>query len=506
MRKLTLTLSMASALCFGASGLAHAATSDSNNDKLEQAIATLQAQIDDLKQQVKADDKQDNKGLAKQEAKGEKADDKVTYENQNNVGHQVAAHAGENINNLPVVTVAPYIGTPSQYDGSELIVNNPSINDDLKLLQMRQKQRAYLQSHNQDTSIPRLIFSGYVEGQANYADQYTGSNTSDIDLTGAEIDSFIEANNWLSGYLSYAYDNGSDSQANRINSSNLELSQGFVTIGDLDKSSVYSSVGQLYVPFGQYSSFMVSDPMTKTLGRTKARALVVGYTNQSEAAAAPFVAAYAFKGATEVNNNDANNQVKDYGLNAGLNYSSEKWSGKLGASYISSIAESQGMQGDGSSSTTFNGFAQSSADEDLSKNVAGVDVYGNLGYNNYTFLAEYTSATEHFDQADMSFNNSGAKPSALDLQAVYAFNYWRPSYISADFGKSWESLALGLPEYAYGVTYGVSVWRHALVSFQLLRNNGYSSGTTATGASTAVDTDQLGESYNSAMLQLDMYF
>lgn len=505
MKKLTLTLAMASALCFGASG-AQAATSD-DNSKLQEAIAALQAQIDDLKQQVSAGGEEVVAATANNESEA-KGDGKVNYENQDNVGRQLADRHGENVNNVPVVTVAPYIGIPSQFDGSELIVNNPSINDDLKLLQMRQQQRAYFNQHNEDSSIPRLIFSGYVEGQASYTDNYLGGPTSDIDLTGAELDTLIEASPWLTGYMSYAYDSGAGSQANRVNNSNLELSQGFVTIGDLDKSDFYSSIGQLYVPFGQYNNFMIADPMTKTLGRTKTRALVVGYSKEMNDQIAPFASAYAFQGATEVNNDNSNNEVKDYGFNAGVNYSSEDFSATAGASYISSIANSDGLQGNGESDGgNFTGFAENSSYENLSKNVPGVDVYGSLGFNNYTFLAEYTAATAGFAASDLSYNGTGARPSALDLQAAYAFTYWRPSYIAADFGKSWQSLALGLPEYDYGVTYGVSAWRHALVSFQLLHNIGYSSGTTATGwGNTPVNTDQLGESYNSATLQLDMYF
>ena len=44
---------------------------------------------------------------------------------------------------------------------------------------------------------------------------------------------------------------------------------------------LYLTAGQFYMPFGRYSSAMVSDPYTKVLGRTLARGIELGYTQQS---------------------------------------------------------------------------------------------------------------------------------------------------------------------------------------------------------------------------------
>jgi len=63
-----------------------------------------------------------------------------------------------------------------------------------------------------------------------------------------------------------------------------------------------------------------------------------------------------------------------------------------------------------------------------------------------------------------------------------------------------------VPQHNIGTTYGISVWEHTILSLELMHNWGYSAGSTATGSNMAVDTSQVGESYNSATLQLDMYF
>lgn len=478
MKKITLMLSLAGLVSLSTSGFAQQATT--NNDALAQQISALQAQIDQLKKQV--DQKQAKQAAPAVGAKEQSAD----YDS---------------------VSIGPYIGINPEYNGWELVVNSPSINKDVNLLNVRKKQRAdYAAQGLTNMEQPRLIFSGYLEGQASYQENYTGDNTSDINFTAAELDAFIEASPWLTGFAAFVYDDGSDDQADRVNHSNMELSQGFVTIGDLDRTPFYSSIGQMYVPFGSYVSYMITDPLTKTLGRIKTRALLVGYTSDREGFS-PYAATYAYQGSTEVEGDNTNSQVRQYGFNLGTNFAKNDWSGRFGASYTSNIAESSGMQGDSSDGSEFIGFGQSSTTEDLSKDVPGVDVYGLIGRGGYTFITEYTTAATKFDANDMTYNGKAAQPQALDLQLVREFTYWdRPNFVALDYGQSWQALALGVPEHNLGATYGISVWEHTILSLELMHNWGYSAGSTATGAGMPVDMSQVGESYNSATVQLDMYF
>lgn len=247
---------------------------------------------------------------------------------------------------------------------------------------------------------------------------------------------------------------------------------------------------------------MITSPQTKTLGRTKPRALVVGYSKE-RAGLTPHAEAFVYRGATQVDSNAANSQIREYGFNVGASYSKEHIATAFGASFTSNIAESDGLQGDGSST----GFAQQSGYENLDRDVPAFDVYGKVSYLDYTFLGEYVAATTNFSSDDLSYDNKGAEPKALDLQAAYAFEYWRPSYVAVDFGRSWQALAVGLPKTNVGFSYGVNIWSHTLLSFEFMHKWGYPNGSTATGPSnSAVDTGQVGESYDSATLQFDMYF
>ncbi|MFN3233971.1 MAG: LbtU family siderophore porin [Gammaproteobacteria bacterium] len=409
---------------------------------------------------------------------------------------------------IPSVSISPYIGVPSHFDGSDLIVNNPSINENVKLLQLRQAERAYLKSKGVELAeTPHLIFSGEIESQLSYANPYNGSDSSDIDLTDAELDMFLGLSHWFSGYMTFVYDNAPVNSATPydVDNSNIYLDQGFVTVGDFDISPWYMTVGQFYMPFGRYSSFMVTSPLTKSLGRIKARAIEAGY-QASASDFTPHAQVFAFRG--DANPSDDADNIKVFGGDVGFAFDHGSLTSSLGFSAVSEIAESQGIQGDGdSTSSTFDGLSQYSSYENLDHRVPGVDVYGSVGCGSWSLLGEYTAAARSFDSSDVSYNGSGAQPMAADIEAAYAFHFTHPSSIAISYQHSWEALAFNLPEQRIAATYTVSVWRHTLLSLEVDHDIGYSSGDSASGpAGAAIDTSQLGNSFNSVILQLDAYF
>ncbi|MES2205011.1 MAG: LbtU family siderophore porin [Pseudomonadota bacterium] len=406
------------------------------------------------------------------------------------------------------VSVAPYVGVTPAYNGTNLIAYNWDVNNDLTLLQLRQSEiQAYKQLGQTYPDTTRIIFSGELEGESNYTTPYEGTPAgTNFNLTTASLDTFIEANRWVSGFMAFGYNDGSGDQTNRVNNSQLQLDQGFITVGDLTTSPFYSSIGQMYVPFGWYNYDTVNSPVTETLGQVQARAITLAYhSNNTEIT--PYAAVYGYQGATEIDNNPASNAtVEEYGANAALAFASGNFSALVGSSYNSNIAESAGLQGDGSSGSTFNGFAQSSGAENLAYRVPGADVYGSLGYSAYTLLVEYTTATKAFDKNDLSFNHQGAQPQAMDIEFVYAFNSVHPSSVVFDYGQTWQALAIGLPQKNYGVTYNTSFWRNTICGLQLTHNLGYASGSTASGAGQVANLDTVGVSYNAVALSFTLLF
>jgi len=416
------------------------------------------------------------------------------------------------------ISIAPFLGQQEDFSGAGLIINEPSVNNDMNLLLLRKQNAAALKASGKSAEIdqPHLTFSGEVEGEANYSKNFDSADSSDINLTDAELDTLLEINHWVSGYMTITYNDANPQTSNvaRVNNSGFELGQGYLLFGNFDSNPAYASVGQMYVPFGQYSSYMVTDSLAKTLGRVKTRALNIGYLDQSsEGGVTPYAAAYAFQGETDIDGRNTSNQISAYGANLGAHYVNKGFSGNFSVSGLSNLAESQGMQGDSDSDDSdFGGFSQESSYEDLSHRVPGLDLQATMSYGPFTAISEYVTATTDFSDSDMTFNGEGAKPRAINNELVYVFDsVGKPSSIALAYDHTWESLAVGLPQNRWGSTYTISLWRHTALSFEYLRDTGYSTGTTATAASGSsnakpVDTSQLGEHFDSYTLRFDAYF
>lgn len=423
------------------------------------------------------------------------------------------------------VTSGPYIGLPIQYAGGDLIINTPSINNDVTLLKVRKKIIQRLQELGQDGEHyhSHILLSGNIEAQAYYRDmQTTGSTQSDIDLTNAELDAFILGpSSWTSGYVAFTYDNDPSEFANeRVENSRLFVNKAFLMFGDFTKSPFYGSIGQMYVPFGAYHTNMISSPFTKIMARTLARALNIGYQGQEKSAL--FTSAYIFKGASYSTPTNAS-RVNNGGIQLGYRYRDDRYDARIGTGVIGNIADSLGMQDTGNS-PLFDGFGggtayttnpitgavtgASTGNELLVHRVPAYDLRGLLGIgDHWDFLAEYITASTHFNPNDMTFDGSGAKPQALNAEAAYTFTILdnKPSTVAVGYGMTHEALALGLPRQRYIAVFNTSLWRDTLEGIEFRHDMDYSASSTSSGSDVTGPTGT-GRSNNIVTAQVDLYF
>ncbi|WP_028388951.1 LbtU family siderophore porin [Legionella fairfieldensis] len=404
----------------------------------------------------------------------------------------------------PVVT-SPYLGDRPAFDGSDYIVNISSINRDIRLMQQRRRlYRAYEGLGYPTPDIPIIAISGKAEPVGMINRPYVGRNVGDINLGSSELDVAAALNNKVEAFMSIAYDETRPPIGPRVSNSAFSLNMGFVNVGNLDQSPFYFTAGQMYVPFGRYSSSMISSPLPLSLARTKSRPFIVGYKSQEDFG--PYAAVYGFKSETNLGHSGIG------GVNLGYTIKSGELSGDIGAGYISSLTDSSGMQNTGSTPfTTFGGFASATNGSELIHKVPGIDVHGNLSFDRYSLTAEWVGASRSFMREDLSFNGRGAKPQAAQLEAGVTFMAFdKPA--SAALGYQWskDTLALNLPQRRISGVFNISIWKDTVESLEYrhdvdFKPSQYANGIPAPGLLN-LDTIGTGRSANALIAQIGVYF
>lgn len=415
---------------------------------------------------------------------------------------------------FPIIN--PYLGQESAYDGSDLLTNLSQQNTDLLALQYRQEITDAFSKNG--LSNYYLILSGTLSGQLSWLTPFVGRSNSDIDLTVANITGLAGIGKWVTGFFSFDYDSRPlDGLAPaqfgpRVNNSRIYLDQGFVTVGNLNEFDFYASLGQMYLPFGQYNSFTINSPLTASLFTTTERPLLLGYSHSTDNTELD-ASVYGYRGDTVTSFHSS--AVNEWGLSLDYLIKKGDWTAQIGLGYISNIADAGGLQLNGQltqACTLFGGFAFPCFQGNvLVHRVPGFDIYGNLTIGRFSIIAEYLTATRRFSPIDMTFDNRGAKPKAFDFEAAYAFRFLdKPSSLAFDYGFTKQALALLLPTREYSITFTTSLWRNTTQSLALQRDVNYNVFSTATGQRLPVyrplDRLNLGRNSYTVLLAVNAYF
>jgi len=352
--------------------------------------------------------------------------------------------------------IGPYLNKDRLFDGSELLVNvSTNREDDRLLLQQYQLAQDCEKLGIPFPGYPRLVISGKLEAMYNFAQNYSGPNTNKLWFDAAELDLNLQATSWVNVYASIDYDPSRTSHQ-------VFMNRAFMTIGNLEKSPVYLTVGRMYVPFGRYASNMVTEPYTQDIGRTRADAVEIGYQQKGKNALHAEV--YTYEGHTRFQPFGGKYSTQ-YGADAGYQYNLGDVSGEFGASYISNLADSNGIQG-----TIFNNAATFQ-----SQNIPAVDVYGSIAYKQFNLLGEYITALKRFDPKAFAYESQGAKPSGFNTELSYNFkSFNHPSSIAVGYSRTNQAVAMGLPKNSYRVVYNINIWKNTNLALEFRHDVNYS--------------------------------
>lgn len=405
----------------------------------------------------------------------------------------------------PVIS-SPYLGSRPAFDGSDYIVNISSINRDVRLMQQRRSlERAYTKIGYAKPDRPILALSGAVVPFGSIGRLYFGDTDADWNLGSNELDLAAILNKNVEAYMALAYNAAPPARGGpRVTNSAMNLNMGFVNIGDLDRSPLYATLGQLYVPFGRYSTAMISATLPMMLTRIKSRPVILGYKSQKDSGL--FAAIYGYRGDITLGTTAVGG--------ANLGYITNLWDGitEIGASFVSSVNDASGFQTSGATpGTTFGGFGSATNGSENVKKIPAAGVHISSSFDRYSVTAEWVTATSAFPVNDLSFNGKGAQPQAFQLEGGATFeSFKRPSSVGLAWQWSNQALALNLPRQRIDAVYNISIWKDTVESLEYRHDINYGKNCYANGAappdSVNANTVGTGTAADTVMLQIGVYF
>lgn len=325
--------------------------------------------------------------------------------------------------------------------------------------QLRQLQERLERLEQNQVSIPEQVtFSGLIETEAGYADAPGGGSTSDIVLATAEFGIQAAINDWIQAGTVFLYEE---------DDTPLEVDVGLIRLGNLEKSPYYLQAGQYYVPFGNFGTAMVSDPMTLEIGETRESAIQLGFEQGPMHAAL-----YTFNGDTTDGDED---RIDQFGAKFG--YSTGGLNAEAG--YLSNLADSDSIQGALPTTT-------------VADYVGAATLYADYQAGPFKVIGEYLGATDPFDAAQLAFDGDGAEPQAANIEGNYATRLaGLPATIALGYQQTDEALALGLPASRALTAVSVEIHPQASVSLEWARDDDYDRDEGGTGEESDTVTLQL---------------
>lgn len=197
-----------------------------------------------------------------------------------------------------------------------------------------------------------------------------------------------------------------------------EVDEAYATWHAKEDGQLDVSFGKQYLPFGDFGTAMVSDPLTLELGETRHDRVLQASGKHGNVS----MAGYAFKGETE------------NGYGGSLSYGTEQAS--AGVDYLSRF---------------------------LDADVPALALHGTTGSGKVTLHGEHLTATQAVED--------GAKPAATRLEADIDLN--RDRTLAVAWNATHEAEALELPEKAYGITYRQPLYKALSGGLELMQAKHY---------------------------------
>jgi len=334
---------------------------------------------------------------------------------------------------------------------------------------------------------------------------YMGENYQRLSLNDAYLNVSANVNEWAKAFASISYSNPttvanngyptvyklsgaaeySAAYANNIAgtaTNNVELEQGYVTLGNFDQSPFFLQVGKQFQDFSRYEIHPITRSLTQSLSETLATALKLG-----------FITPMGFSGSlygfddpiVKVGNAS---KPTNYGASLGYDQPNDQLGYDVGVGYLYNMIGANDVAFNVVNNTGIPGGAYNSR-------VGAVALYGDVNSGPFSVSARWTTAVQRFNVNDLNKNGvaglvggnitgaalstaSGAKPWAAGITGAYGFDAWgRNQNVYLGYQASREAAGLNLPKSRWLVGYGIDVFgKNTNVGIEWDHDMAYSTG------------------------------
>lgn len=293
--------------------------------------------------------------------------------------------------------------------------------------------------------LDKITLSGAVEFEAGYESTHPadgeGGDTSDFEAS-VEVGVGARINDHVSGYILFYYGDDED----------VAIDEAVIGIDGGEKCPFDLTVGKLYLPFGNFESHMISDPLTLDIAEIRETALQVGIESHGA-----YGSTFVFNGDVD-EADDTDDHINNFGANAGFAMETDAVNFDIGLSYINNLMDADGWEG-------------VLEDEELmlSEFVAGMGAYAIFTKGPMTFVIEYVTALDDpvWLDADSAAINEDAV-SAWNVEVGYGFDLVGKEAAVAVGYQGTDNAYTRLAETRYIGSLGIGIYDYTSLAFEYL--------------------------------------
>ena len=255
--------------------------------------------------------------------------------------------------------------------------------------------------------MQHIAISGVLEAEAGYVrtdyKNPANADTDETDVVLATMELGVDADltDYVSGHMVFLWEED-DTEP-------VDLDTGFITVSGGDRLPVYVNLGKMYLPFGIFESFMISDSLTLELAETRESAIQAGFAINGF-----YGAAFIFNG--DIDESGKDSRADNFGASIGIAVEDDAFSMDLSAGYINNILDSDGL---GDHLSEIMETDETALDDD----VAGVAAAACFSMGPVTLIGEYITALDKptFFSVSDGVAVTGQKMSAFNAELACTF-------------------------------------------------------------------------------------